>query len=98
VAFTRFGPINLKNARHANDPRPLDADSRCPAARDYSRAYLHHLMKANEMLGAMLLSVVNLFYYQDLMQGIRAAIAAGNLVDFSGMTREAWARGDIAPL
>ena len=98
LAFTRFGPINLKNARHANDARPLDADSRCPAARDYSRAYLHHLMKANEMLGAMLLSVVNLFYYQDLMQGIRAAIAAGNLVDFSGMTREAWARGDIAPL
>jgi len=98
LAFTRFGPINLRNARHAADPRPLDADSRCPAARDYSRAYLHHLVKANEMLGAMLLSVVNLFYYQDLMQGIRAAIAAGTLADFAGMTREAWANGDIASL
>ena len=59
LAFTRFGPINLKNARHADDPRPLDAESRCPAARDYSRAYLHHLVKANETLGGMLLSLVN---------------------------------------
>src|SRR5215831_7659956 len=58
LAFTRFGPVNLKNARHADDPRPLDADSGCPAARDYSRAYLHHLVKANEMLGAMLLTDV----------------------------------------
>jgi queuine tRNA-ribosyltransferase len=98
LAFTRFGPINLKNARHAADPRPLDAESRCPAARDYSRAYLHHLVKANEMLGAMLLSIVNLFYYQDLMQGLRAAIAARNLADFAAMTREGWTRGDIAPL
>ena len=56
LAFTRFGPINLKNARHADDPRPLDDASACPAARDYSRAYLHHLVKANEMLGAMLLT------------------------------------------
>ena len=56
LAFTRFGPINLKNARHADDPRPLDGASACPAARDYSRAYLHHLVKANEMLGAILLS------------------------------------------
>ena len=98
LAFTRHGPINLKNARHAADPRPLDAESRCPAARDFSRAYLHHLVKANEALGGMLLSVVNLFYYQDLMQGARAAIAAGNFNDFRGMTREGWARGDIAPL
>ena len=74
LAFTRFGPINLKNARHADDPRPLDEESRCPAARDYSRAYLHHLVKANEMLGAMLLSAINLAYYQDLMAGMRAAI------------------------
>jgi len=94
LAFTRFGPINLKNARHAGDPRPLDAESRCPAARDYSRAYLHHLVKANETLGAMLLSIVNLFYYQDLMQGMRAAIAAGRFSDFAGMVRENWARGD----
>jgi queuine tRNA-ribosyltransferase len=97
LAFTRFGPINLKNARHAADPRPLDAESRCPAARDYSRAYLHHLVKANETLGAMLLSIANLFYYQDLMQGMRAAIAAGRFSDFESLTREGWQRGDIPP-
>jgi queuine tRNA-ribosyltransferase len=95
LAFTRFGPINLKNARHAADPRPLDPDSRCPAARDFSRAYLHHLVKANETLGGMLLSLVNLYYYQDLMQGMRAAIATGNFADFRGLTREGWARGDL---
>ena len=67
MAFTRFGPINLANARHANDPRPLDEESAHPAARTYSRAYLHHLIKANEMLGAMLLSTINLAYYQTLM-------------------------------
>jgi len=98
LAFTRFGAINLKNARHAEDARPLDAESRCPAARDYSRAYLHHLVKANEALGGMLLSLVNLFYYQDLMQGARAAIAAGNFADYRSITREGWMRGDIAPL
>src|SRR5215472_14272969 len=98
LAFTRFGPINLKNARHAADPRPLDPDSRCPAARDFSRAYLHHLVKANEALGGMLLSLVNLYYYQDLMQGMRAAITAGNFADFRSLTREGWARGDVAPL
>src|SRR5262245_52558488 len=68
-AFTRLGPVNLRNARHADDPRPLDAESRCEAARDNSRAYLHHLAKANEMLGAMLLSINNISYYQELMQG-----------------------------
>ena len=98
LAFTRFGPVNLKNARHAADPRPLDPDSRCPAARDFSRAYLHHLVKANEALGGMLLSLVNLYYYQDLMQGMRAAITAGNFADFRSLTREGWARGDVAPL
>jgi queuine tRNA-ribosyltransferase len=98
LAFTRFGPINLKNARHAADPRPLDPESRCQAAREFSRAYLHHLVKANEALGGMLLSVVNLSYYQDLMQGMRAAIAGGNFADFRSMTREGWARGDVAPL
>jgi queuine tRNA-ribosyltransferase len=97
LAFTRHGPINLKNARHADDPRPLDAESRCPAARDFSRAYLHHLVKANESMAGMLLSQVNLFYYQDLMQGARAAIAAGNYDAFRGITREGWGRGDIAP-
>jgi len=98
LAFTRFGPVNLKNARHAADPRPLDPGSRCPAARDFSRAYLHHLVKANEALGGMLLSLVNLYYYQDLMQGMRAAITAGNFADFRSLTREGWARGDVAPL
>jgi queuine tRNA-ribosyltransferase len=98
LAFTRFGPINLRNARHAADHRPLDAESRCPAARDFSRAYLHHLVKANETMSGMLLSLVNLFYYQDLMQGLRAAIAAGNFADFLSLTREGWGRGDIAPL
>jgi queuine tRNA-ribosyltransferase len=98
LAFTRFGAINLKNARHADDPRPLDTESRCPAARDYSRAYLHHLVKANESMAGMLLSLVNLFYYQDLMQGARAAIAAGNFVDYRDMVRAGWARGDIPAL
>jgi queuine tRNA-ribosyltransferase len=95
LAFTRFGPINLKNARHAGDPRPLDADSACPAARDYSRAYLHHLVRANEMLGAILLTTVNLAYYQELMAGLRSAIVAGQLADFCAAAAEGWARGDI---
>jgi queuine tRNA-ribosyltransferase len=98
LAFTRFGPINLKNARHADDPRPLDDASSCPAARDYSRAYLHHLVKANEMLGAILLTMVNVAYYQELMAGIRAAIMGGNYTDFCAHTRESWARGDVALL
>jgi queuine tRNA-ribosyltransferase len=97
LAFTRFGPINLKNARHAADPRPLDETSACPAARDYSRAYLHHLIKAEEMLGAILLTTVNLAYYQELMAGMRAAIAAGRFQEFRAASLEAWASGDIAP-
>jgi queuine tRNA-ribosyltransferase len=94
LAFTRFGPINLKNARHAEDARPLDPESGCSAAREYSRAYLHHLVKANEMLGAILLTTINLAYYQELMAGMRAAIAAGRFADFRHGAREAWARGD----
>ncbi len=90
LAFTRFGPINIKNAHHAGDPRPLDAVSRCPAARDFSRAYLHHLFKAGEALGGTLLSVVNLFYYQDLMAGARVAIAAGRFADYVAETAEQW--------
>src|SRR6202142_4245847 len=90
MAFTRFGPINIRNAHHADDPRPLDADSRCPAARDFSRAYLHHLFKAGEALGGTLLSVVNLFYYQDLMAGARSAIAASRYADFVAETKEPW--------
>ena len=77
LAFTPRGPVNLKNARHADDPSPLDAESSCPAARDYSRAYLHHLLKANEMLGGILLTSVNVAYYQQLMADIRTAIRGG---------------------
>lgn len=96
VAFTRFGSINLRNARHADDPRPLDETSPHAAART-SRAYLHHLIKSGETLGAMLLSEVNIAYYQTLMSGMRAAIAAGTLSEFAEETRAGWARGDIAP-
>ncbi len=95
TAFTRFGPINIRNARHAADPRPLDAQSRCPAARDYSRAYLHHLSRSNELLGAMLLSLVNLYYYQDLMADMRAAIGARRFAQFRAQTKAAWAAGDL---
>lgn len=94
--FTRFGRMNLKNAKHAEDPRPIDEASSCPAAKDWSRAYLHHLVKAEEMLGKMLLTWVNLAYYQDLMAGLRAAIAAGRLDDFIAETKEGWARGEPA--
>jgi queuine tRNA-ribosyltransferase len=98
LAFTRFGPVNLKNARHVEDPRPLDPASSCPAARDYSRAYLHHLMKANEMLGQTLLSTVNLAYYQELMQGARDAIEAGRFDDFRQQVTAGWQQGDLSPL
>ena len=98
TAYTRFGKINLKNARHADDHRPLDPESSCPAARDYSRAYLHHLIKANEALGGMLLTWNNLSYYQDLMQGARDAIEAKRYADYMGETQEAWERGDIPAL
>jgi queuine tRNA-ribosyltransferase len=94
LAYTRFGQLNLRNARHAEDPRPLDETSDCPAARDYSRAYLHHLVKANEMLGAMLLSWVNVAYYQSLMAGAREAIAQGRFADYAAKTAEGWSRGE----
>jgi queuine tRNA-ribosyltransferase len=97
MAFTRFGSINLANARHANDPRPLDEQSAHPAARTYSRAYLHHLTKANEILGQVLLSTINLAYYQALMAGMREAIAAGRFGDFHAATRAQWQQGDIPP-
>jgi len=97
MAFTRFGPLNLANARHAADPSPLDEQSPHPAARTYSRAYLHHLVKANEMLGAVLLSTVNLTYYQSLMADMRAAIEAGRFADFCAETLAGWERGDITP-
>jgi len=90
LAFTRFGPINIKNAHHADDARPLDGESRCPAAREFSRAYLHHLFKAGEALGGTLLSIVNLYYYQDLMAGARAAIARGGFADYVAEIQEQW--------
>jgi len=97
VAFTRFGQVNLRNARHADDPRPLDEESAWPATRDYSRAYLHHLVKSGETLGAMLLSEINIAYYERLMQDIRDAVVSGRFEDFYRLAREQWARGDIAP-
>ncbi|SER60181.1 tRNA-guanine transglycosylase [Faunimonas pinastri] len=98
LAFTRRGKINLKNARHADDHRPLHEESACPASRDYSRAYLHHLVRTGEALGAMLLTWNNLAYYQELMAGIRASISEGRFEDFMAETREGWAQGDIARL
>ncbi|MCZ8098783.1 MAG: tRNA guanosine(34) transglycosylase Tgt [Burkholderiales bacterium] len=94
LAYSRFGKVNLRNARHADDPRPLDPQSTCPAARDYSRAYLHHLVKAGEILGMMLLTWVNLAYYQDLMDGLRRAIAEKRFDDHVAAVKEGWARGD----
>ncbi|WAJ30985.1 tRNA guanosine(34) transglycosylase Tgt [Antarcticirhabdus aurantiaca] len=98
LAFTRMGRINLKNARHAEDPRPLDPESTCPATRDYSRAYLHHLVRTDEALAGMLLTWNNLHYYQWLMAGIRGAIEHGRFDDFFAETQAGWARGDVAPM
>lgn len=98
LAYTRFGKVNLKNARHADDPRPLDEASDCPATSTYSRAYLHHLVRAGEGLAGMLLTWNNLAYYQSLMQGMREAIEAGTFEEFRQKTKADWARGDIAAL
>jgi queuine tRNA-ribosyltransferase len=97
-AYTTMGEINIRNARHADDPRPLDEHSTSPVCRNYSRAYLHHLFKASEMLGPMLLTMHNLHYYQELMAGIREAIARGRLADHAANLREGWAKGDSPPL
>ncbi|HET7886130.1 MAG TPA: tRNA guanosine(34) transglycosylase Tgt [Bradyrhizobium sp.] len=96
MAFTRHGQVNLRNARHADDPRPLDETSPWPAARNYSRAYLHHLVRSGETLGAMLLSEINIAYYQQLMDGIRQAIARGTFAEFRARTKSEWEQGDIA--
>ena len=93
--FTRFGRMNLKNARFVDDPRPLDEESDCPAARDYSRAYLHHLVKSGEILGMMLLSWVNVAYYQSLMSGARAAIAARGFSDYAAEAQDRWTRAGV---
>ena len=95
MAFTRFGQINLRNARHADDPRPLDEESEWPATRDYSRAYLHHLVRSGETLGAMLLSEINVAYYQHLMQRhARGDRQAARSTSSRKQTRADWARGD----
>jgi len=98
MAFTRHGAINLANARHANDPRPLDAESPHLVARTYSRAYLHHLTKANEILGAVLLSTINLAYYQTLTASMRAAIVARRFSAFRDYIVEGWELGDLPAL
>ncbi|MCC5970500.1 MAG: tRNA guanosine(34) transglycosylase Tgt [Pararhodobacter sp.] len=97
-AWTRRGAVNLRNARHRDDPRPLDEDCTCPTCRGYSRAYLHHVVKADEIIGSMLLTWHNLHYYQDLMAGLRAAIAGGRLAAFVAEFHALRAEGDIAPL
>ena len=97
-AFTRRGVVNVKNARHAADPRPLDPDCGCPCCRSYSRAYLHHVFRAQEMISGMLLTWHNLHYYQELMQGMRDAIAAGQFEAFQAEFHAQRAEGDIAPL
>ena len=96
--FTRRGAVNIKNARHADDPRPLDEACRCPACRGYSRAYLHHVFKSGEIIASMLLTWHNLTYYQDLMAGLRAAIAAGRLEAFAAEFEAERAKGDVPPL
>lgn len=94
-AFTRYGKINLKNARHAEDMRPLDDTSDCPASRDYSRAYLHHLVRSGEALGGMLLTWNNLAYYQRVMADIRSAIAEHRFNEVATAMQEGWSAGDI---
>lgn len=96
-AFTRAGSINIRNARHADDPRPLDAACRCPACRSYSRAYLHHLQKSGEILAAMLLTWHNLTYYQDLMAEMRDAIGARAFSTFREAFYQRQAAGDLPP-
>ncbi|QUS35579.1 tRNA guanosine(34) transglycosylase Tgt [Falsirhodobacter algicola] len=94
-AFTRRGVVNLRNARHADDPRPLDEECGCPACRSYSRGYLHHVIRAQEIIGSMLLTWHNLHYYQELMQGLRDAIAAEALAAFVRDFHATRAEGDI---
>jgi queuine tRNA-ribosyltransferase len=96
-AYTRFGVINLKNARHKDDPRPLDEASPNPNCRRFSRAYLHHLVKTEEILGAMILSQVNLAYYQELVAGARQAIADDGFAAYAERIKAGWAGGDLPP-
>jgi len=97
-AWTRRGQVNIKNARHADDPRPLDADCKCPACRNYSRAYLHHVFRAQEMISGMLLTWHNLHYFQHIMQGMRDAIEQGQFAQWERDFHALRAEGDIEPL
>jgi queuine tRNA-ribosyltransferase len=97
-AWTRRGQVNIKNARHADDPRPLDEDCTCPACANYSRAYLHHVFRSQEMISGMLLTWHNLHYYQELMAGLRAAIAADAFDAFEARFHVDRAQGDIEPI
>jgi queuine tRNA-ribosyltransferase len=92
--FTRYGRLNMRNAKHAEDTRPLDTESKCAASNSYSRAYLHHLVRSNEILGMMLLTWNNLAYYQELMAGLRKAIAEGRLDSHIAEVKEGWAKGE----
>ncbi len=96
-AWTRRGQVNIKNARHQDDPRPLDEACTCPACRSYSRAYLHHVFRAGEIIASMLLTWHNLHYYQELMAGLRGAIAEGRLDAFVAAFHALRAEGDIPP-
>ncbi len=95
-AFTWCGKLNMRNAAHIEDMQPIDATSTCPAARDYARAYIHHLFKTGEYLGPMLLSWANTHFYQDLMAAIRASIADGSFAQVAGRVREAYPSGTVA--
>ncbi len=97
-AFTRRGAVNIKNARHKDDPRPLDEACACPACRQYSRAYLHHLIRADEILGLMLMTWHNLQYYQDLMADMRQAIETETFGAFYEAFHQVYTGGDIEPL
>ncbi|MDA1154965.1 MAG: tRNA guanosine(34) transglycosylase Tgt [Proteobacteria bacterium] len=97
-AFTRHGVVNIKNARHQDDPRPLDEACTCPACRGYSRAYLHHVFRANEMISGMLLTWHNLHYFQQIMAGMRDAISAGSFAAWEADFHRQRAQGDIDPL
>ena len=97
-AFTRFGTVNIRNARHREDPRPLEEGCDCPLCRNFSRAYIHHLQKCNEILGVMLLTWHNIRYYQRLMQGLRTAIETDTLQEFAAKFYADQAKGDIEEL
>jgi len=96
--FTRYGQLNIKNARHQDDPRPLDEECTCPACRNYSRAYLHHVYRSQEIISSMLLTWHNLHYYQQIMEGMRQAIAKGRFAEWEADFHKRREAGDIEPI